>query len=178
MKRKMSMAIRVPPVVPGTRKELASIEASIRVERGEIPLLYQVLLNSAPVAQGWEKMLTAVRNRSSLPADLREMVIIRVAALNRAPYELQAHRPVALAAGVSEAKIDALRAPLPGDAFTPLERAVLALTDAMTRDIQVPDALFDPLRTHFDERALVELVATVAAYNMVSRLLEALRIGH
>src|SRR6266581_6886518 len=97
------MATRVPPVVPGTRKELASIEASIRAERGEIPLLYQVLLNSAPVAQGWEKMLTAVRNRSSLPADLREMVIIRVAALNRAPYELQAHRPVALAAGVSEA---------------------------------------------------------------------------
>jgi len=172
------MATRVPPVVPGTREELASIEAAIRAERGEIPLLYQVLLNSAPVAQGWEKMLTAVRNRSSLPADLREMVIIRVAALNRAPYELEAHRPVALAAGVSEAKLDALRAPHPGDAFTPLERAVLALTDAMTREVQVSDALFDPLRAHFDERALVELVATVAAYNMVSRLLEALRIGH
>jgi alkylhydroperoxidase family enzyme len=48
----------------------------------------------------------------------------------------------------------------------------------MTRDVQVPDALFDPLRQLFDERALVELVATVAAYNMVSRFLEALRIGH
>lgn len=172
------MAMRVPPVVPGTRSELATVEASIRAERGEIPLLYQVLLNSAPLAEGWEKMLTAVRNRSSVPADLREMVIMRVAVLNRAPYELEAHRPVALRCGVTEAKIAALHAPEPGAAFTPLERAVLALTDAMTRDVQVSDALFEPLRAHFDARELLELVATVAAYNMVSRLLEALRIGH
>jgi alkylhydroperoxidase family enzyme len=48
----------------------------------------------------------------------------------------------------------------------------------MTRDIEVPDAVFEPLRAHFDARALVELVATVAAYNMVSRFLVALRIGH
>ncbi|HEX8012703.1 MAG TPA: carboxymuconolactone decarboxylase family protein [Casimicrobiaceae bacterium] len=172
------MATRIPAVVPGTKPELGSIEASIQAERGEIPLLYQVLLNSAPVAQGWEKLLTAVRNRSSLPPDLREMVIMRVAVLNRAPYELEAHRPVALRCGVSEAKIEALREPRPGDAFSPLERAVLALTDAMTREIQVPDALFEPLRAHFDTRELLDLVATIAAYNMVSRLLEALRIGH
>jgi AhpD family alkylhydroperoxidase len=172
------VATRVPPVVPGTRSELATVEASIRAERGEIPLLYQVLLNSPPIAEGWEKMLTAVRNRSSVPADLREMVIMRVAVLNRAPYELEAHRPVALRCGVSETKIEALRAREPGAAFTPLERAVLALTDAMTREIQVPDSLFEPLRAHFDSRVLVELVATVAAYNMVSRLLEALHIGH
>jgi hypothetical protein len=58
-------------VTPGTRSELAPIEAAIEVERGGIPLLYQALLNSAPIAEGWEKMLTAVRNRSSLPAALR-----------------------------------------------------------------------------------------------------------
>jgi 4-carboxymuconolactone decarboxylase len=27
-----------------------------------------VLLNSPPLAQGWEQLLTAVRNRSSVPA--------------------------------------------------------------------------------------------------------------
>ena len=44
----------------------------IRAERGHVSLLYQVLLNSAPLAEGWEKLLTAVRNRNSLPADLRD----------------------------------------------------------------------------------------------------------
>lgn len=172
------MATRVPPVVPGTHPQLAAIEASIKAQRGDISLLYQVLLNSAPLAEGWEKMLSAVRNRSSLPPDIREMVILRVAVLNRAPFEFEAHTPVARKVGVSEAKLVALRHDKLGAPFAPLERAVLALTDAMTRDVQVPDTLFEPLRAHFDTRALVELVATVAAYNMVSRFLEALRIGH
>ena len=172
------MSLRVPPVAPGTRPELAAIESSIREQRGDISLLYQVLLNSAPLAQGWETMLTAVRNRSSVPPELREMVILRVAVLNRAPFEFAAHAPVARKVGVSEAKLAGLRDAELGDSFTPLERAVLALTDAMTQGVQVPDTLFEPLRAHFDARALVELVATVAAYNMVSRFLEALRIGH
>ena len=172
------MAPRIAPVVPGTRPEFASIEASIKAERGHINLLYQVLLNSAPLAHGWEKLLTAIRNHNSMPADLREMVMVRVAVLNRAPFEIDAHLPLALRAGVSVEKAEALREKEIGGVFTPRERAVLALTDAMTRDVQVPDAIFEPLRAHFDTRAMLELVATVAAYNMVSRLLEALQIGH
>jgi 4-carboxymuconolactone decarboxylase len=172
------MTTRVPPIIPGTRADLAALEASIKAQRGDISLLYQVLLNSAPLADGWEKMLTAVRNRSSVPSDIREMVILRVAVLNRAPFEFAAHAPIARKVGVTDAKLAALRDPELGEAFTALERAVFALTDAMTRDVQVCDALFTPLRAHFDARALVELVATVAAYNMVSRFLEALQIGH
>jgi AhpD family alkylhydroperoxidase len=172
------MSTRVAPITPGTRTELAAVEASIRAERGEILLLYQVLLNSAPLAAGWEQLLTAIRNRSSLPAQLRELVILRVAILNRAPFEFEAHLPVARKAGIGESKIAALQAQMIGDAFTPIERAVLTLADTMTRNVQVPDAQFEPLRAHFDPRALVELVATVAAYNMVSRFLEALNIGH
>lgn len=172
------MATRVPPVVPGTRPDLAAIEAAIVAERGDVFLLYQVLLNSAPLADGWRQLLTAIRNRSSLPPELREMVILRVAVLNRAPFEFDAHVPHARAAGIGDEEIAALRAAKPGATFSPLQRAVLALTDTMTRDVQVPDALFEPLREHFDARALTELVATVAAYNMVSRFLEALRIGH
>jgi len=172
------MTTRVAPITPGSRPELAAIEAAILAERGEILLLYRVLLNSAPLAAGWEQMLTAVRNRSSVAADLRELVILRVAVLNRAPFEFDAHLPLARKAGIGEAKIAALQAEEIGDGFTALERAVLTLTDTMTRDVQVPDAQFEPLRAHFDARGLVELVATIAAYNMVSRFLEALNIGH
>jgi AhpD family alkylhydroperoxidase len=176
--KQTKMTTRVAPITPGSRPELAAIEAAILAERGEILLLYRVLLNSAPLAAGWEQMLTAVRNRSSLAADLRELVILRVAVLNRAPFEFDAHLPLARKAGIGEAKIAALHAKDIGDEFTPLERAVLMLTDTMTRNVQVPDAQFEPLRQHFDARGLVELVATVAAYNMVSRFLEALNIGH
>jgi AhpD family alkylhydroperoxidase len=170
--------IRVPLVQPGTRKELAEIESRILAERGRVSLLYQVLLNSGPIAAGWERMLTAVRNQTGVPADLRELMILRVAVLNKASFEFHAHVPHAERAGVSVEKIAAVReSPLPA-VFAPVERLALELADAMTRDIVVPDALMERLRQHFDAKGIVEIVATVAAYNMVSRLLVALNVEH
>jgi 4-carboxymuconolactone decarboxylase len=172
------MTTRVPLVVPGTRPELAQIEAGILAQRGRISTLYQVLLNSAPIAQGWEKMLTAVRNQTEIAASLRELVILRVAVLNRASFEFDAHVPHAQAAGVSQQKIDATRLPEISTQFSPTERLVLELTDAMTRDVTVPEALMTRVTEAMDARAVVELVATVAAYNMVSRFLVALNVEH
>src|SRR5438552_5895452 len=82
---------RVPLIDPGTHPELAEIERAILAERGRISLLYRALLNSAPIASGWEQLLTAVRNRTQIPANLRELAILRVAVLNRASFEFHAH---------------------------------------------------------------------------------------
>jgi alkylhydroperoxidase family enzyme len=170
--------IRVPLVQPGTRAELADVEARIMAERGRVSLLYQVLLNSGPIASGWERMLTAVRNQTGVPADLRELMILRVAVLNGARFEYDAHIPHAQKAGVGDDKIEAVRNEALADVFAPLERLVLDLTDAMTRQIVVPDDLMARIQQHFDPKGVVELVATVAAYNMVSRLLVALNVVH
>lgn len=176
----MTTAPRITPIAPGTRPELAAQEAQIMAERGRISPLYQVLLNSPPIAHGWEQMLSAVRNRNSLPANLRELIILRVAVLNRAPYEFDAHVPHAVAAGVTPAAIEAMRVvPLPTDApLSAAERIAIRLADTMTRDIEVPDALFDEVQAHFNAQGKIDLVATIAAYNMVSRFLVALHIGH
>jgi len=171
-------SVRVPLVQPGTRAELAEVEARIMAERGRVSLLYQVLLNSGPIASGWERMLTAVRNQTGVPADLRELMILRVAVLNGASFEYEAHVPHAQKAGVSAGKIDAVRQQALSEVFAPLERLVLELTDAMTRDVVVPDALMARIQQHFDAKGVVEVVATVAAYNMVSRLLVALNVAH
>ena len=55
---------------------------------------------------------------------------------------------------------------------------MIELADVMTRDIDVPESLIGRIKAKFDSRAVVEIVATVAAYNMVSRFLVALQIGH
>jgi AhpD family alkylhydroperoxidase len=132
------------------------------------------------MAEGWEQLLSAVRNRSTLPADVRELVILRVAVLNGAPYEFDAHVPHARAAGVPDAVIEALRLPslnaMAG--LSPLQSSALRLTEQMTRDIQVDPALMAELASQVDDRPLLDLVVTVAAYNMVSRLLVALEVGH
>lgn len=170
--------IRVPLVVPGTRSELADVEAKILAERGRISLLYQVLLNSKPIVQGWEAMLTAVRNQTSIAPAIRELVILRVAVLNKAAFEFDAHVPHAERAGLSPEKIDGVRAVDLPTVYTDLERVVLELTDRMTRDVAVPGELMQQIQSRFGVTETVELVATVAAYNMVSRFLVALNVSH
>lgn len=148
----------------------------IVAERGHVLHLYQMLLHSPPLAEGWLFFLTRVRQQLDLPGALRELVIMRVAQLNGAPYEADQHAPIALQEGVTQAQLDALPAWREADAFSAEQRAALELCDTMTRQIQVPEATLAAVRAHLGERRTVELVATVAAYNMVSRFLEALHI--
>ena len=164
------------PYADLTAPDAAPLVEQIIAERGSVLHLYQMLLHSPPIAQGWLNHLTGIRHNSSLPGDLRELVIMRVALLNRAPYEADQHAPIALAEGLSQAQLDALPDWQDSDAFTPIQCAVLAYTDAMTLNVQVESAVFQDVRQYFDERLTVELTATIATYNMVSRFLEALHI--
>ena len=84
--------------------------------------------------------------------------------------------PHAEKAGVSAEQIAAVRETPLGAAIPAGERLALELTDVMTRDVQVPDALFERVRAQYDDRSRVELAATIASYNMVSRFLVALHI--
>jgi alkylhydroperoxidase family enzyme len=160
------------------RPEIAPLAARIRAERGgKLLNLYRMLLHSPPVAEGWLAFLTAIRQKCNLPARVRELVIMRIAVLNAAEYEFQAHLPFAREERVSEAQIEALRT---GNLalFDERERAALAYAEAMTRTIRVPDEMFAAVRRHFAEREMVELTATIGAYNLVSRFLEALQVDH
>lgn len=171
--------MRITPIVPGSRPELAEIEASIVARRGSVTTIYQVLMNSPAIAVGWERLLFAVRRESSLTARLRELVILQIAMLNGAPYEFEAHAPIASAAGLDDV-LELLRrsAPIPAGRLTEQECIALELTEAMTRQVEVPDELFEKVHRHFQDQSLIDLTVTIAAYNMVSRFLVALRVGH
>ncbi|MGC2519104.1 MAG: carboxymuconolactone decarboxylase family protein [Burkholderiales bacterium] len=170
---------RVRLIEEGQHPELAGLIATIKAERGgRLLTLYQALLNSPPVAEGWLKLFTAIRQKGTLPGRYRELAILRVGLLNGAEYEYHAHVPFALKDGVAQEQIDALPSWQVSKSFDDRERAVLAYADCMTREIRVPDGVFDEVRRHFDDRELVELTAAIGGYNLVSRFLEAMRIDH
>ncbi|KAL0263554.1 hypothetical protein SLS55_002535 [Diplodia seriata] len=170
----------------------------VQERRGERGLqeLDLALLHSPPVADGWNSFLGAIRTRTSLSATIREIAICRVAVLNCAWYEWMDHAPLLRATGdLDERDMQYIacrrsksHAQRPGGTATNeeiepssnlIERhlAVLDYTDAMTLDVRVPDDLFARLRTLFSEREVVEITATVSAYNCVSRFLVALDVG-
>jgi alkylhydroperoxidase family enzyme len=159
------------------RPDIAPLAARIKAERGgKLLNLYKMLLASPPLAEGWLGFLTAVRQKAVLAPRYREAVIIRIAVLNGADYECKAHLPFAREAGWSEDQVAGLAAGRIPDGATAADRAVLAYTDAMTQTVHVADGVFDALRAYFSARELVELSVTIAAYNCVSRFLEALQI--
>jgi AhpD family alkylhydroperoxidase len=165
------------PYADLTQPALQPLVQRITAERGEVLHLYQMLLHSPPLADGWLYYLTRIRQQLALPGDLRELVIMQIAHLNGAPYEAAQHAPIALREGVTQAQLEALPAwSAVADLFTPAQQAALALADTMTRDIQVGAAQIARVRALLGERQTVELAGVIAAYNMVSRFLQALHI--
>jgi AhpD family alkylhydroperoxidase len=156
--------------------EAAPLLQRIVAERGHVLHLYQMLLHSPPLAEGWLGYLTAVRQKLGISGALRELIIMRVALLNGAPYEAFQHAPIALKEGLTQAQLDALPQWAECTLFDATQRAVLKLTDAMTRDIHFAPGIMEDVRAALGERGAVEATATIAAYNMVSRFLEALQI--
>jgi len=172
------------PAVPDADLQPAEVVAAIRQRRGGGLLnLDRMLLNSPAYAVGWNGFLGAVRTGLSLEPQLRELVICAVAVLNRADYELAQHAPEYLACGGTQAQLDALSdyaAALTNTVlYSPLERAALAFTREMTLRVQVGDACFNALKAVLPvPQQQVELAGVIAAYNMVSRFLEALQVPH
>lgn len=128
--------------------------------------------------------LKAVRTQNSLPQSIRETAISRVAALHQAWFEYEAH-VVLLKQSSLDGLADLLtyiRAPpretQPPQSIDGRHLAVLGYTDAMTLDIKVHDEVFQKLNeVGFTEREVVEITATVAAYNCVCRFITALDIS-
>jgi AhpD family alkylhydroperoxidase len=152
------------------------VAARIRARRGgTLRPLDQMLLHSPALADGWNSLLGAIRSRISLDPATREILVLRIAVLNRAEYEWDAHEPPARQAGVTDDQLAALRS---GDRapFDSAQLAALDCAEAMTTGIEVPEPVFEALRPHFDEAGIVELTAVAAVYNMVSRFLVALEV--
>ncbi len=147
---------------------------AIRARRPNQKLLNldRILLHSPNFAKGWNGMFAAIRNQLSLPGKLRELPIMAIAVLNKAEYEWLQHEPEFLKVGGTREQLQALRE-LRADAklFDASELAALQLTIEMTRDVQPKQATIDAVRKLLPDEQVVELIGTIAGYNMVSRFL-------
>lgn len=180
-----SPAIMRVPYAPKTPPTAAAepIYARIAARRAPRPLipLDLALLHNPQVADGWNSFVGALRTQTSVPAGLRELAISRVAVLNHAVHEWDVHAALAVDAGVSRtvlaAVLDAGADRVAETGLSEGEAAVLALTDQMTVGVRVEEAVMQRVKTVLGDQGTVEMVATVAGYNMVSRFLVALDVG-
>ncbi|MGB7573820.1 MAG: carboxymuconolactone decarboxylase family protein [Thermodesulfobacteriota bacterium] len=152
---------------------------AIRARRpgGKLLNLDRMLLHSPAFARGWNTMFAAIRGQLALSPKLRELAIMAIGVLNKAHYEWVQHETEFLAAGGTKAQMEALKdvssAVKNAKLFDESERATLALTYEMTRNITVKKSTMVRVRSILPDQQVVELVGTIAGYNMVSRFLVA-----
>jgi len=159
-----------------TGADVAAVERVLARRDGRISGIDGLLLHSPPLTHGWHAFFEALWDECTLDRSVQILALLRVGHLNRCAYQLMRHTEVARKRGLSEATIAAVGEGPDAAGLSTAQRDVLRYADAMTRGVQVPDATFDALRKHFEERHLVELTANIAAYNMVSRMMEALEL--
>ena len=87
------------------------------------------------------------------------------------------HCKAARDAGLTDEQVDAIPHWQVADCFSPVERAVLAYTDALAlQHGRVPDGVFDLLKAELSEVAILELTYITGTYVMHAIIARALRL--
>ena len=178
--------MRIPDWTPALKPQPQDlVDATLARRGGTLLNLDKALLWSEPIARGWNVFMRDVRFGLPTSRKLRELGICTVALLTGAHYEFHHHAPDYLAAGGTQAQLDALTVyagqPSPDVISDPsldeVESLVVRFAAQMTRNVRVTDEVFTAMRVHFDPTQIVELTTAIAAYNMVARILVALEIN-
>ena len=165
-----------PDLANADQKTLAAAERIKDQRGGRLLNLFKMQLHNPDIAMAWLDLGSAVRFKSELDSATRELAICLVARSTGAEYEWRAHRRIAVGEGFSEGVLDGILEWRTSEAFDARQRAVLGLAEEMTRNVEVSDATFGAVRAELPQRQVLELVATIAYYNMVSRFLVGLQI--
>lgn len=111
--------------------------------------------------------------QSGLPAELVDLVYLRVSQINNCAYCLDMHTRDLVKEGVKIEKIALVQAwEEGGSLFSATERAALAWAESVTLVAKtgVPDSAYQAARAVFDEKQLVDLTLAISLMNSYNRM--------
>jgi 4-carboxymuconolactone decarboxylase len=167
---------RLPPLpdpLPAAVQELFAD----RIKRsGRILNIHHTFGHAPKMSRASMQMAMALRFEAATPRLWIEIAIVRAAQLANGVYELQQHKPMLLAEGFSQAKLDALESWRTSALFDAKERALLAYVDEMADHGNVNDATFGALEGFFTPEQIMELSFAVGSYYGTALIMNALQI--
>lgn len=140
--------------------------------------LFKALVNSPKAARAFHGLGDYIRYGSKLDMRLRELAILQVGWLARAPYEWSHHVKLGMDFGVTAADIQSLIDDTAGKptSLDALTRLVLQAAREMTTAGEMAAATFATLQQQLGNEQVVDLTITIAFYNAVVRVLATLQI--
>jgi alkylhydroperoxidase family enzyme len=118
-------------------------------------------------------------DRRKLDPVLRELGQTRAGYAVGSRFVYSQHMKAARFAGLSEEQVEAIAHWQVADCFTPIQRAVLAYTDALVlQHGRVPDGVFAALKAGLSDEEILELTYVTATYMMHAVMSRALRLEY
>jgi alkylhydroperoxidase family enzyme len=110
---------------------------------------------------------------------LRELGQTRAGYTVGSQFVFSQHCKASRDVGLSEDQIQAIPNWAVADCFSPVERAVLAYTDALVLERgRVPDGVFEALKAHLSDEEILELTYITCTYMMHAVMSRALRLEY
>jgi alkylhydroperoxidase family enzyme len=110
---------------------------------------------------------------------LRELGQLRAGYAVGSKFVFSQHCKAARAVGLSEEQVTSIRAWQVATCYSPIERAVLAYTDALVLERgRVPDGVFEALRAELSDVEILELTYITCTYHMHAIMSRALRLEY
>lgn len=151
-------------------------DAIINGPRGRLDPPLAVWLNSPDLAQHAQALGAYCRYGTSLKPHLSELAILVIAAHWKAGFEWTVHAPIALAAGLDPALVEALRVGKTPPLSNPEEHCVHAFATELLAAQHVSDATYAEACTVLGTVAAVELVGILGYYSLISMTIVAFHI--
>ena len=155
-----------------TPEQKSMTRAVLGGQRGHMQGPYNVLLRSPEMGQLAQQFGAQTRFHSSLPLALNELAILMVARDWTAQFVWWAHRRIAEEAGLSPLLIEAIaQGQAPPMALAEDVEAVYRFCQELIQNRKVSDAAYGLALAQFGERGVVDLMATMGYYTLVSMAL-------
>ncbi len=160
-------------LTPAQRKVHDAIVAG---PRGRVVGPLRVWLMSPELAERAQELGAFCRYGTSLPPRLSELAILVTGAFWQAGFEWHAHAPIALAAGIAADAIEAIRLGRAPKFAREDEQAVYQFSRELWNKRRVSDAAYRRLAGLLGANTVVELVAILGYYGLISMTINAFEV--
>jgi 4-carboxymuconolactone decarboxylase len=154
-----------------TPQQKTMVDHLLAGERGGVRGPFNVLLRSPEVGDFGAEFGGAMRFRTGLPGDVREVIIIMTGRYWMAQYEWNSHKAAALQNGVSPAIVEAIATGRRPTGMRPEMELAYNLIDELLTTHQVTDATFKAAKDKYGERGVVDMIGLSGWYGLVSMVL-------
>ena len=136
---------------------------------------FNVLLRHPDLCDKVQALGAVIRFQNAIPDPLKEMAIIMTGRHWTASYEFQAHRRMAIEAGLSPLICDAIADGRRPDSMSADEMMVYDFCSELLVSGHVGDGAYDKIKARWGEKGVVDLTSTVGYYCVASLVLNVAR---